>query len=108
MKPLLPTEIRVGVAWVTELYDFGPVSAGFEIEEDEVAYCRSVGASYVTIRTECEQAVRVQPTPQVRTGTSGSIPECAGGHGSAPQTIKKDGQTEYLLDFWALMRSFLG
>jgi hypothetical protein len=92
MKPLLPKEIRVGVSGVTEVYDFGPLSAGFEIEEAEVIHCRSVGAGYVAVHTEYEQATYEQCAPEVR---------------AAPQTIKEESQPGYVWDLCAMMRSFL-
>jgi hypothetical protein len=92
MKPLLLKEVRVGVSGLTEVYDFGPLSAGFEIEEADVIFCRSLGAGYVAVRTEYEQGTYEQCARQVR---------------AAPQTIKEEGQPGYVLDLWAMMRSFL-
>jgi hypothetical protein len=66
MKPFT-TQRGSGWRQWGNFYDFGSLSAGFEIEKADVTYCRSVGAGYVAVRTEYEQATYEQCAPQVRT-----------------------------------------
>src|ERR1700756_4284062 len=87
MKPLLPKEIRVGVAWLIEIYDLGTHSTGSGIEQQEVAYYCSLEADYVEVCTEGEAAAHGQLASQVRTETSGSIQEGVASRDSAPDTL---------------------
>jgi hypothetical protein len=104
MKSLRPKEILVGTAWLTEVYDLGPLSTGSGIEEEEVTYYCSLEADYVAVCTEGEAAARGQLGPQARTETSGLIQECATSRDSGPDTRKEKGQLMFeLLAFWRMM-----
>lgn len=104
MTPLRPKEIRVGVAWLTEVYDPGPLPTGSGIEEEELTFHCSVEADYVEVCTECEAAAHGRLASQARTETSGLIQECVPTRDSVPHTIKEKGQQIfYLLALWGMI-----
>jgi hypothetical protein len=104
MTPLRPKEIRVGVAWLTEVYDPGPIPTGSGIEEEELTFHCSVEADYVEVCTECEAATPWRLASQARTETSGLIQERVPTRDSVPHTIKEKGQQIfYLLALWGMI-----
>ena len=106
MKHSSPKEIRVGIAWITEIYDGQSILDGFAIDGDEVTHYYPLEAQYVAACIACEQAVLEQSTTEVKAETRGITQECAPNLDSLTTPTEEKRWNLYASDLRAMLRTF--